>query len=263
VTTVVLKIGGHALASAGGLDAALDTLADDLRALLAAGFSPVVVHGAGPQIDELLAERGLAARFVEGLRVTDDPTMDVVAQVLAAVNAAITKGLLARGVQAVSVRGADDATLSGTSRGEPWGRVAGSVTCHGASLDALIAAGNVPVVNPVTADDAGGLLNANADTVAGAIAGALGADALILLSDVDQLRANPDDPTSALAHATAAQLDEMVATGSIVGGMRPKAAAAQHALAAGAGRVVMANGTRSRAASDALCGRGLFTEVTR
>jgi acetylglutamate kinase len=119
----------------------------------------------------------------------------------------------------------------------------------------------VPVVSPVGVDEEGQLLNCNADVAAGALAGALGAETLVLLSDVDQLREDPDDESSTLTHVRASRVREMIDSGAARDGMRPKMGAALDALGAGARRVVLANGTRTHALRDVLDGRVPTTEV--
>jgi acetylglutamate kinase len=116
-------------------------------------------------------------------------------------------------------------------------------------------------VSPVAVDQFGELLNCNADTVAGALAGALGADALVLLSDVDQLRRDPDDAVSALTSVHATEVRELLSSGAVRDGMRPKMLAALDALDAGAARVVLANGTRAHALRGALARTAATTEV--
>jgi acetylglutamate kinase len=259
---IVVKLGGHALDGVGDLADSLDALAADLVALRDEGYAPVVVHGAGPQISTLLERLGIASRFVDGLRVTDDATMSVVAMVLGYVNLQLVAGLRARGLAVTGLTGADEGLVTATLQGEAWGRAGGSVTVTPAPVAAICERGVIPVVNPVGVDAGGHLVNCNADAVAGALAAATGAEALVLLSDVDQLRTNPDEPTSAVATVTRARIGELLADGSIREGMRPKVSAALNALDAGARRVVIANGTRPRAVLAALAGQGLFTEVT-
>jgi acetylglutamate kinase len=112
-------------------------------------------------------------------------------------------------------------------------------------------------------DSSGGLVNCNADTAAGALAGALGADALVLLSDIDQLRADADDPTSAIARVSADEVRALISSGAARDGMRPKMIAALDALSGGAARIIMASGTRPHSLRDALNSSVATTEVVR
>lgn len=258
--SVVAKLGGHALDDLTPEAATLGALAEDLAALGRAGERVALVHGGGPQIEALLRALGVESVFVDGLRVTDDETMGYVAMALAAVNAALVAGLVAHGVAAVGLTGLDAGLLVSRPLGPAWGRAGDTPVVTARALEAQWAAGLVPVVSPIAADEGGRLLNCNADTAAGALAGALGAD-LVLLSDVDQLRTDPEDPATSLARVSATEVAALLASGAAREGMRPKVRAALDALAGGAGRVVLANGRRPHALASALAREGHHTEV--
>lgn len=259
---VVVKIGGHALATSDGFAGSLDALATGVKSLAAEGRRPVIVHGAGPQISAMLDERGVTSEFRDGLRVTNDDAMAVVAMALSYVNLVVVAGLNERGVSAFGITGVDESMLVADVRGEQWGRTGSDVTVETSVLHERLRDGVVAVVNPVAVDRDGQLVNCNADTVAGAVAAALDAEALVLLSDVDQLRSHPDDPSSALATVTRSEIADLTARGAIRNGMVPKLAAALCALDAGAHRVIIANGSRPNGLVDALRREGLYTEVT-
>ena len=254
-------MGGNALEAAESRRAALRALAEDLQGLANKGHRVVLVHGGGPAIRQLLERLGLPSVFEQGLRVTDAAAMEVVNDALGGVNTLITAELNAAGCDAVGVSGASAGLVTGTVTTGPWGRVAEELTVNVSLLEAMWVAGFVPVVSSVVRDDDGDLLNANADAVAGALAGALRADTLVLLSDVAQLRRHPDDPSSALATVTASEIRELVVTGAIRDGMVPKAQAAVTALDHGASRVVLAYGGTPGAVGDVLSNRTLTTEV--
>ena len=225
------------------------------------GTSVVVVHGGGPQIADLLERLGRPSAFHEGLRVTDDATMDVVAMALGLVNARVVASLAHAGLDVVGLTGADRTLMTSTSLGEPWDRAGGPPRVRAAVIEESWALGVTPVVSSVATDAAGRLLNVNADAAAGALAAALGADALILLSDVDQVRRDPDDPESSVAVLEQADVRDMVESGRAREGMRPKLLAALDALDGGARVVTLANGTRPHALSGALDGSLATTEV--
>jgi acetylglutamate kinase len=254
----VVKLGGHALDSLSSTSPVLVALASDVANV---GSDAVVVHGGGPQIASLLDAVGRKSRFHEGLRVTDESTMDFVVMALAQVNTLLVAALGQSGLRCVGVSGADGATLRARAVGEPWGRIAVSPKVDPDVVLALWAHDLTPVFLPVALDDEGGLLNCNADAAAGALAGALDAEVLVLLSDVDQLRGDPDDPSSALERVYADDVRQMLESGAAREGMRPKMTAALDALDAGAQRVVLANGTRPHALRDALAGTIPTTEV--
>ncbi len=256
--SVVAKLGGHALDDLAPDGATLAGLAEDLAAL--GGERVVLVHGGGPQIAALLAAVGSESVFVDGLRVTDEATMGYVAMALASVNAALVAGLVAHGIGAVGLCGVDAGLLRARALGGAWGRAGDTPVVDTGVLEAQWAAGLVPVVSPVAVDEGGRLLNCNADTAAGALAGALGAE-LVLLSDVDQLRTDPEDAATALERVSAAEVAALLSSGAAREGMRPKVRAALDALAGGAGRVVLANGRRPHALAAALKREGHHTEV--
>lgn len=254
----VVKLGGHALDSLSPTSPVLVALAKDLAAL---NSQAVLVHGGGPQIASLLDEVGLVSLFHDGLRVTDEITMEYVAMALSRVNLHLVTALGHSGLRCVGLSGADGATLRAQPVGEPWGRIGSSPKVDPDAVTALWAGQLTPVFLPLAVDDDGGLLNCNADVAAGALAGALDADVLILLSDIDQLRRDPADATSAIDSVSSDEVRELLDSGAAREGMRPKMVAALEALESGARRVVLANGTRPHALRDALAGAIPTTEV--
>jgi acetylglutamate kinase len=187
--------------------------------------------------------------------------MAYVAMALASVNTAIVSALTLAGLDCVGLCGVDGDMVRGRSLGAPWDRAGNVVQVSANVLETQWRGGFVPVVSPVIADENAQLLNCNADLVAGALAGALEASTLVLLSDIDQLRADPDDAASALTHVTASQVKDMISSGAARDGMRPKMTAALDALSAGAQRVVLANGLRLHAVRDVVHGQIPTTEV--
>jgi len=261
VSTFVVKIGGHALDDLSPANPALRALAQDILDGARLHRAVLLVHGGGPQIDELLHRVGLKSTFVDGLRVTDAATMHIVDLALAGVNRALVSALQVNGVSAVGLSGVDGGLLRSTSVGAPWGHVATSPVVDPTLIKSLWSSGFTPVVSPVALSKTGARLNCNADTAAGALAGSLNSDGLLLLSDVDQLRLDPDDPTSGVDVVSLADVDGMIARGAARDGMRPKLAAAANALNAGALRVWLANGTVPHALKDVLDGTLVTTEV--
>jgi acetylglutamate kinase len=261
VTRIVVKVGGHALESLTVGSRGLVDLAGDLHVLAEQGSSVVVVHGGGPQIADLVDRVGVPSRFVDGLRVTDEATMPLVAMALSLVNVRIVAALNHAGVPAVGLSGADTGLLRAASLGPEWGRVGATPCVRTGLLEGLWSLGFTPVLSPIAVDAEGELLNVNADAVAGAVAGGADADALVLLSDVAQVRADPDDEASSMARLTRAQAESMLDSGQARDGMRPKLRAALEALAGGARQVIVADGTRSHALRDALSGDVPVTRV--
>ena len=263
MTSLVVKLGGHALDSLSPTSRVLVDLAVDVAELRAHETDVVVVHGGGPQIASLLADVGVESHFRDGLRVTDERTMRYVAMALSLVNLHVVTALNRAGLAGIGLSGPDGAVLSSTAGTAPGDHVGLSPKVHADVITSLWRAGFTPVMTSIAVSDDGELLNCNADTVAGAVAGALGSSALILLSDVDQLRRDPEDPSTALATVSGDTVRALIATGAARDGMRPKMTAALDALDGGAGKVVMANGTRRHALRDALTHAVPTTEVVR
>ena len=223
--SVVIKIGGSTL----GAD---DTSLADVVALSQEPRRMVVVHGGGPEITSWMNKLGLRAEFVRGLRVTDGPGLDVASAVLGGlINKRLVAGLLAEGGRAVGLSGADGAMLRGGVTDPGLGLVAGSVEVDVGPLEALMGAGYIPVVAPLAVDESEGhrLLNVNADTVAGALAAALGATHLVFLTDVDGVL----DDGRLLGHLPVARAQALISSGIVKGGMIPKVQACIDARTAG------------------------------
>jgi acetylglutamate kinase len=252
VTSVVVKLGGHALDSLAPTSTVLIDLAHDVAQLRVRGVNVVVVHGGGPQIAELLSLVGLESRFRDGLRVTDAETMRYVVMALSDVNVRITAALNHAGLASVGLCGADADLLRSKSVADPANRVGVAPSLNRAAIDALWSAGYTPVLNPVALDENAEPLNCNADAVAGALAAELRAEVLVLLSDIDQLRSDVGDATTALSSVTGDEIESMIRSGAARDGMNPKLTAAVDALRGGAEKILLANGTRAHALRDAL-----------
>ncbi len=261
MSVLVIKVGGHALEATSDAAALLDSLASDIRDAQQSGTNVVLVHGGGPQISELLTATGVASSFVNGLRVTDGPTLRAVVMGLSMVNATLCAALSARGLSVVGCSGTSASLISAVAAQDDLGFVGSDVTVEPRYLNELLSNGHLPVVAPFATDVHGQLLNCNADAVAGALAGALHADSLLLLSDIDQVRTNADDASSGISSMSATQARTLLESGEAKEGMRPKLESCIAALSHGAQRVVIANGSRPHAVRDVLSGAALQTEV--
>jgi acetylglutamate kinase len=259
---IVLKYGGNAMAGPGAADPLLDEVAERV----AAGDKIVIVHGGGPHIDAALAERGLAPPRIRGLRATDAATLGVTEHVLCGtVNKALVRALQRRGVRSAGISGQDGGLLRSRTLGPVEGRSLGFVgeivDVRPSIIEGLFMAGLTPVVAPLgLAEDASTALNVNADTAAGAIAGVLGADAYVVVTNVDRVRRVLSDPASGIARLTAAEARAMLDDGTFDGGMAPKMASALDALERGARSAVVC-GSGPGALGRALAGNG--TTVVR
>lgn len=233
---VVVKYGGNALAGATD-DDALALFAEDLVLMRLVGLRPVVVHGGGPQISELLGKLGITSEFRDGLRVTDGDTMDVVRMVLIGqVNPQIVSAINVHGNFAVGVSGEDGGLILAQAHTSGLGFVGDVERIDPSLLVKLLDEAFIPVVATVGVDRHGQPYNINADTVAGAIAESLGAEKLIYLTDIDGLRRVVDDPESLIRQTTPDELDELIVEGVIAGGMIPKVQSCVQAVRRGVRR---------------------------
>jgi len=238
-TRVVVKYGGNAMAGS----EQLSLFAEDVVLLQSVGIDIVVVHGGGPQIGELMVRLGKVPEFIDGLRVTDADTLDIARMVLVGkVNRDIVAAMNTHGALAVGVSGEDAGLLAATRRSPELGFVGDIVEVRPAILDRLLREELVPVVATIGSDDTGQAYNINADTAAGAIAQALGAEKLVYLTDVEGLRTDVDDPGSIVSELGVDALDAMIADGSVAGGMIPKAASCVQAIKGGVGHAHILDG---------------------
>jgi len=220
--TVVVKYGGNALAGTSDHDA-LALFAEDIVLMHTVGIRPVVVHGGGPQINEMLAKLQITSTFSQGLRVTDAETMQVVQMVLnGQVNPQIVSAINTHGNVAVGVSGVDGRTLQVTARDKDLGFVGDIDKVRPHVIQGLLDDGFVPVLSTIGVDKDGQSFNINADTAAGAVAEALGAEKIIYLTDIAGLRRDVDDSSSLIQRTTVSELLELISTGVISGGMIPK-----------------------------------------
>lgn len=220
--TVVVKYGGNALAGTSSHDA-LALFAQDIVLMHTVGIRPVVVHGGGPQINEMLTKLNIASSFSNGLRVTDAETMQVVQMVLnGQVNPQIVSAINTHGNVAVGLSGVDGRTLQVTARSNELGFVGDIDKVRPHLIQGLVNDGFVPVLSTVGVDADGQSFNINADTAAGAVAEALGAEKIIYLTDIAGLQKNINDPSSLIQRTTVAELQQLITNGIISGGMIPK-----------------------------------------
>ncbi|HKU66712.1 MAG TPA: acetylglutamate kinase [Candidatus Baltobacteraceae bacterium] len=251
---LVVKYGGNAM---GG--AAEDALFCELAALRAAGHAVILVHGGGPEIDEALRRRGLSSRRVDGLRVTDQDALDVVEAVLCATaNKRLVRSCLQQGISAVGISGQDGGLIRARRARSPSGGDLGFVgeivSVDPAPLLALLQSGYLPVVSPIAVDErAEHAYNVNADTVAGAIAAAIKADAYVALTNVDRVLRDPADPGTAIEELSLPDALHFASSEACATGMRPKLLAAIDAIAGGASRAYIC-GTKPGAIAGALAG---------
>jgi acetylglutamate kinase len=229
--TIVIKYGGAAM-TAPELKA---SFARDVALLKLVGMNPVVVHGGGPDISRYSDRLGLEVRFVHGLRVTDAPTMELVKMVLVGkINKEIVAQLHVAGVSAVGLAGDDGGLISAEKASSPDADL--GFVGHVARIDARVLerlSDFVPVVASVGVDAGGQSYNINADTVAGCLAGALGARKAIFLTDVEGILRDVGDPASLISECGLQDIRDLIASGAVGSGMIPKLAAVARALESG------------------------------
>jgi acetylglutamate kinase len=219
-----------------------DALLGEVAELRAAGHAVILVHGGGPEIDEALSRRGLTTRRVDGLRVTDAQALEVAEAVLCATaNKRLVRACLQRGIAAVGISGQDGGLIKVrralSPSGFDLGYVGEIIAVDPAPLLALLDAGYMPIVSPIAVDEkAEHAYNVNADTVAGAIAAAVRADAYVALTNVDRVLRDPTDPSSAIDHLSVADALHFASSDACMSGMKPKMLAAIDAVTGGATR---------------------------
>lgn len=247
--TVVIKLGGHAM----GSDEAMAIFARDVVLMQQVGANPVIVHGGGPMINAMLDRLNIPSEFVDGKRVTDAETMEVVEMVLSGlVNKRIVQAIGAQGGRAVGLSGKDAQLITCTQTNPELGFVGTPSVVDQTILEELFNSNIIPVIAPLGVGENGETFNINGDTAAGAIAGALKADRLLLLTDVAGVK-NADGEV--LTEMTASQIRELTADGTIAGGMIPKTETALDAIDKGVRAVVILDGRAPNA-----CLLELFTD---
>ena len=247
---VVIKYGGNALAASaeqpGGTNAGIGTLAtfaEDVVLLRSVGMLPVVVHGGGPQIGEMMRRLGKEVEFRDGLRVTDAETLDIARMVLVGkVNREIVSAINVHAPLAVGLSGEDAHLITAEQRSAQLGYVGDILRVDPTMVTGLLSQGLIPVVATVGIGAAGQAYNINADTAAGAIAAALSADKLVYLTDVPGVQADRNDPSSLIGQIDATDVDRLVKEGVVEGGMIPKVEAAAHAVRDGVRRAHILDG---------------------
>jgi acetylglutamate kinase len=264
---VVVKYGGNALAGAADVSGAggLASFATDIVLMRSVGMRPLVVHGGGPQIGELMTRLGKVPEFIDGLRVTDAETLDIARMVLVGkVNRDIVSAINIHAPLAVGVSGEDAGLISAEARHPQLGFVGDVTAVNPDLLNRLLAEDLIPVVATIGSDPSGQAYNINADTAAGAVAEAVGATKLVYLTDVDGIRKDRDDPASRLSSATTDDLAAMLADGTVDGGMIPKVRSCIHAVNNGVAHGHILDGRGSHALLLEIFTReGVGTMVTR
>jgi acetylglutamate kinase len=246
--TILVKYGGHAIAGSGSTD----PFAQDLVLMKQTGIDPVVVHGGGPQIGNMLDRLDIKSTFVDGLRVTDKAAIDIVEMVLTgSINKQIVSAINGAGGRAVGISGKDGNLIiarkiervkknaAGVEERIDLGFVGDPEQINPEVLETIIGSDIIPVIAPIGVGRAGETFNINADTVAGAVASAMGAERLLLLTDVPGVM---DKEGNVIPSLTVSDCKRLMKDGTISGGMIPKIQTCVDAVEAGVGAVVILDG---------------------
>jgi len=236
---VVVKYGGNAMIN----EELKQQVMEDIVLLNLIGVKIVLVHGGGPEISEMMEKLGKKTEFVNGLRVTDAETAEIAQMVLSGkVNKALVNLLLKQGGNAIGLSGVDGRFIEAEMKDERLGYVGRITKINIDPVIGLFEGGYIPVVATVGCDREGNVYNINGDTAAAYLAGALGAERLIMMTDVDGILRDKDDPTTLIPHVTIEEAKELFAQGIIAGGMIPKVECCIEAISRGVKNVVIMDG---------------------
>ena len=236
---VVVKFGGNAMES----DELADQFAQDIVLMHSVGIKPVVVHGGGPQIGDLVERLGLSTEFKDGQRVTDKETLEIAQMFLIGkVNTDIVSSINVHSPIAVGLSGGDSNLIEATQRDSSLGYVGDVVKINPTILECLMEENLIPVISTIGTDSKGQAYNINSDTVAAALAGSLKAERLLYLTDVEGLLEDVSDPTSKISKIGISSLNDLISKGTVKSGMIPKAQACIDAIAEGVASAHMVDG---------------------
>ena len=236
---VVVKYGGNAI----GDNKTLALFAEDIVLMRTVGMKPVVVHGGGPQIGDLMGRLGKVPEFRDGLRVTDAETLDIARMVLVGkVNRDIVAAINVHAPLAVGLSGEDSRLITASARDPELGFVGDVAVVNPTIIQRLLHEELIPVIATIGTDPTGQAYNINADTAAGALAEALDAEKLVYLTNIEGLRAKVDDPTSLLSSVTVDDLEAMLEAGVLTEGMLPKVHSCIRAVRSGVGHAHILDG---------------------
>ncbi len=237
--TVVIKYGGNAMIN----EQLKQQVMEDIVLLWLVGVKVVLIHGGGPEINETMARLGKQAQFVDGLRVTDKETVDIVQMVLAGkVNKTLVNLLQIKGGHAVGLSGIDGGIIEAEMKDERLGFVGRITKIRTQPITDLLEKNYIPVISTVASDRMGNTFNINGDTAAAYIAGAMNAERLIMMTDIAGILQDKDDPSTLIPVLTVSQAKKLYDDGVISGGMIPKVDCCIEALNAGVKNVTIMDG---------------------
>ncbi|MCQ2432874.1 MAG: acetylglutamate kinase [Clostridia bacterium] len=236
---VVVKYGGNAMIN----EQLKEQVMEDIVLLWLIGVTAVLVHGGGPEINELMAKLGKKPEFVDGLRITDKETVDIVQMVLAGkVNKTLVNLLQMKGGRAIGLSGMDGRLIEAEVKDPRLGYVGRVTNINIQPVTDLLEKGYIPVISTIGCDENGAAYNINGDTAAAYVAGALHAERLIMMTDIAGVLKDKDDTSTLIPELTVSEADELKKTGIIAGGMIPKIDCCVEALSKGVENVIIMDG---------------------
>lgn len=237
--TIVIKYGGNAMTS----EVLKEQVMEDIVLLTMVGVKVVVVHGGGPEISSLMKRLGKVPQFIDGLRVTDQETVDIAEMVLAGkVNKSLVSLLQTKGGRAIGVSGMDGRLIEAKLKDPRYGYVGDVTRINPQMITDMLDDGYIPVVSTLGWDKEGHIYNINGDTAAGAIAAAIGAERMIMMTDISGIMRDKDDPDSLIQELTVSEAQELCQNDVVQGGMIPKVECCIDALEHGVKAVVIIDG---------------------
>ena len=236
---VVIKYGGNAMVN----EQLKEQVMEDIALLWLIGVKVVLVHGGGPEISQTMKKLGKEAVFVDGLRVTDKETVDIVQMVLAGkVNKSLVNLIQMKGGHAVGLSGIDGGIIEAVTKNEALGYVGEITKIRTQPITDLLEKNYIPIISTVASDRQGNVYNINGDTAAAFIAGALGAERLIMMTDIAGILMDKDDPSTLIPHVSVEEAKKLYESGVVSGGMIPKVDCCIEALEHGVKKVVIMDG---------------------
>ena len=258
---VVIKYGGNAMVN----EQLKEQVMEDIALLWLIGVKVVLVHGGGPEISQTMKKLGKEAVFVDGLRVTDKETVDIVQMVLAGkVNKSLVNLIQMKGGHAVGLSGIDGGIIEAVTKNEALGYVGEITKIRTQPITDLLEKNYIPIISTVASDRQGNVYNINGDTAAAFIAGALGAERLIMMTDIAGILMDKDDPSTLIPHVSVEEAKKLYESDVVSGGMIPKVDCCIEALEHGVKNVVIMDGRIPHSIlMELLTDEGAGTMVTR
>ena len=259
--TIVVKYGGNAMTS----EELKQQVMEDIVLLSMVGIKVVLVHGGGPELSSLMQKLGKKPEFIDGLRVTDKETIDIAQMVLAGkINKSLVNLLQMKGGRAIGLSGMDGRMIEAKIRDPKYGYVGDVTRINADVITTLLEKGYIPVISTLGCDVEGNTYNINGDTGAGKIASALGAERLIMMTDIEGIMRDKDDPESLIPELTISDAEKLMDERVISGGMIPKVTCCIDALNEGVGAAVIIDGRVPHATlMEILTDEGAGTLITK